>query len=347
MSGCGSRPESAEREAKAPDLLSTEGEVGRLPEEPLVVGEGERRIVLTPSRGRAGELCVKATASEGDGTARRCLGPGSPDPVVAFVGLGGPSDKRVDWTSLIGLARGDVERVTLELQSGPPRSLDLRRWPGFGWSGFSLEPGASGTVTVDMLGRKEVNRPNYLQAFDARGRKLMDLELSWVYGPCERDAPCEGPVPLRRWQDVQDPFVGADSPASQRAKEIALRDPLVGELLSGRRYAFRPSSDWIDCDGSPIGVILEVQVSDPIDYEGDFPFVTFNHKSGKPYYQAIWHLSVRNATELLLHVDLRENRVVEVDPTYSDDVQVVEHEVVKEPEVPDDGLDCEGDPIRD
>ena len=50
---------------------------------------------------------------------------------------------------------------------------------------------------------------------------------------------------------------------------------------------------------------------------------------------------------LLLHVDLRENRVVQVDPTYSDAVKVVEHEVVKEPEVPDDGLDCEGDPIGD
>ena len=349
-SGCGSRSESAEREAKPTDASRTEGKVGRLPEEPFVVGEGERKIVLTPSRGPDGELCVKATTSDGEGTSRRCLGPGPPDPVVAFVGLGGPSKKRVDWTSLIGLARDDVERVTLQLQSGPPRALDLRRWPGFGWSVFSLDPGASGTMTVDMLGRKEVNRPNHLQAFDAKGRKLMDLELSWVYGPCEGDVPCEGPVPLKRWQDVQDPFVGASgsvSQASQRAKEVALRDPLVRELLSGRRYVFSPSGDWLDCDNSRIGVVLEVQVSDPIDYEGDFPFVTFNHKSGKPYYQAIWHLSVRNATVLLLHVDLRENRVVQVDPTYSDAVKVVEHEVVKEPEVPDDGLDCEGDPIGD
>jgi hypothetical protein len=108
-----------------------------------------------------------------------------------------------------------------------------------------------------------------------------------------------------------------------------------------------PSSDWVDCDNSSIGVGLEVFVTDPIDYEGDFPFLSFNHKSGKPYYQFIWHLSVRNATGLLLSVDLRRNRVVEVDPTYSEDVQVVEHEVVEEPEVPDDGLDCEGDPIRD
>jgi hypothetical protein len=50
---------------------------------------------------------------------------------------------------------------------------------------------------------------------------------------------------------------------------------------------------------------------------------------------------------MLVHVDLRQNRVVAVDPTYSDDVQVLEHEVVKEPEVPDDDLDCEGDPIGD
>lgn len=348
--GCGAGSESEEREANVPDLLGGEGKVGRLPKEPFAVGEGDRRVVLTPSRGRDGELCVKATASEGEGTSRRCLSPGPPDPVVAFVGLGGPTKKRVDWTSLIGLARGDVERVTLQLQSGPVRTLELRHWSGFGWTGFSLEPGASGMVTVDLLGRKEVNRPNFLQALDARGRTLMDLELSWVYGPCEGNTPCKGPVPLKRWQDVQDAFVGAGgagSEADRRARELALGDPLVGELLSGRRYVFGPSSSWVDCDNSHIGLVLEVHVTDPIDYEGDFPFVTFNHKSGKPYYQAVWHLSVRNATALLVHVDLRQNRVVEVDPTYSDDVQVVEHEVVKEPEVPADGLDCEGDPIGD
>ena len=350
MSGCGGRPESAEPEAKAPALLGDEGKVGRLPEEPFVVGEGDRRIVLTPSRGRDGELCVKATTSGGEGTSPRCLGPGPPDPVVAFVGLGGPSDKRVDWASLIGLAREDVARVTLQLQSGPTRTLDLRRWPGFGWSGFSLEPGASGRVTVDLLGRKEVNRPNLLQAFDTKGRMLMELELSWVYGPCETNAGCEGPVPRKRWQDVQDPFVGqtgVESRASRRAKEIALRDPLLGELLSGRRYVFSPAGDWLDCDNSRIGVFFEIHVADPIDYEGEFPFLSFNHKSGEPYYEGIWRLSVRNATDILVHVDLLQNRVAEVDPTLSDDVQVVDHEVVKEPEVPDDDLDCEGDPIGD
>ena len=349
MSGCGSGPQSAEREAKAPNLLRTGGKVGRLPEEAFVVGEGEQRIVLTPSRGPGGELCVKATTSDGAGTGSRCLGPGLPDPVVAFVGLGGPSDKKVAWTSLIGLARSDVARVMLQLQSGSPRTLRLRRWPGFNWTGFTLEPDAGGTMTVDMLGTRDINRPNALQAFDARSRKLMDLELSWVYGPCE-DVPCEGTASSQRWQDVQDPFVGAsgaDPESTRRAEEIALRDPLVRRLLGGRRYVFMPSSDWVDCDNSSIGVGLEVFVADPIDYEGDFPFLSFNHKSGKPYYQLIWHLSVQNATDLLLSVDLRRSRVVEVDPTYSDEVRVVEHEVVKEPEVPDDGLDCEGDPIGD
>jgi len=56
---------------------------------------------------------------------------------------------------------------------------------------------------------------------------------------------------------------------------------------------------------------------------------------------------VRNSTSLLLSVDLRRNRVAEVDPTYSDDVRVVQHEIVKEPEVPDDGLDCDGQPETD
>jgi hypothetical protein len=350
MPGCGSRPESRGPEAKPPNLLHVGGKVGRLPEEQFAVGEGSRRVVLTPTHGSSGQLCVKATTSTGSGTRRRCLGPGMPEPLVAFVGLGGPDKNRVDWASLIGLARGDVARVTLQLQSGSPRRLKLRHWPKFEWTGFFLEPGAGGTMTVDMQGRNEVNRPNELQAFDAKGHKLMDLELSWVYGPCESDVPCEGPIPVRQWHDVQDPFMGAsgaDPESSGRAKEIALRDPLVARLLAGRRYVFMPSSDWVDCDNSSIGVGFEVYVADPIDYEGDFPFLSFNHKSGKPYYQAIWHLSVRNSTSLLLSVDLRRSRVVEVDPTYSDNAQVAEHEIVKEPEVPDDGLDCDGQPVTD
>jgi hypothetical protein len=349
MSGCGGRSESSEPETKPPNLLRTESKVGRLPEEPFAVGVGDRKVVLMPSRGSDKELCVKATVSSGNGTRPRCLGPGLPDPLVAFVGLGGPSDKEVDWSSLIGFARSDVARVTLDLQSGPPRTLKLRRWPGFNWAGFSFEPGAGGTKITDRLGTREVNRPNQLQAFDANGRLLMDLELSWVYGPCEMN-PCEGPAVRGRWQDVQDPFAGAsgaDPESTRRAKELALRDSLVARLLSGRRYVFMPSSDWVDCDGSSIGVGLEVHVADPIDHEGDFPFLSFNHKSGKPYYVAILHLAVQNATDLLLSVDLRRNRVVEVDPTYSDDVRVVEHEIVKEPEVPSDNLDCDGQPVTD
>jgi hypothetical protein len=205
-------------------------------------------------------------------------------------------------------------------------------------------------MTVDMLGTQEVNRPNELLAFDAKGRKLMDLELSWVYGPCERDAPCDDSMPAQRWVEVQDPFVGASGATSgptARAKEIALRDPLVARLLAGRRYAFGPSSDWVDCDNSRIGVGLEIHLAEPADYEEDFPFLTFNHKSGKPYYQTVWHLSVRNASDLLLSIDLQRSRVVEVDPTYSDDVQVLENEVVKEPDVAPDNLDCDGQPITD
>jgi hypothetical protein len=349
VSACGSRTETSEPKAKPPNLLRTGTSVGRIPKEPFVVGEGDRKSVLVASRDAAGELCVKATASNGRGTDRRCLGPGLPEPLVAFVGIGGRSEKKVDWASLIGFARKDVVRVSLRLQGGPRRTLKLRHWPGFDWAGFSLEPGAGGTMVVDALGNKDINRPNDLQAFDAKGRMLMDLELSWVYGPCEKDTPC-GAVPLKPWQDVQDPFVGAsgaDPAASQRAKEVAMRDPLVARLLSGRRYVFMPSSDWVDCDNSRIGVGLEVYVADPIDAEEDFPFVSFNHKSGKPYYQAIWHLSVRNATDILLSVDLRKRRVVEVDPTLSDDVRVVENHIVKEPDVPDDNLDCDGQPVTD
>jgi hypothetical protein len=332
--------------------VRSENEVGRLPSVSFAVGERNRRVVLEPTKDKTGELCVSASIADQPGTPPRCLGPGLPEPLVAFVGLGGKSAKRVDWTSLIGLARGDVDRVVLRLQSGPPRTLKLRRWPGFHWLGFTLEPGASGTDVVDRLGAREVNRPNELTAYDARGQTLMDLELSWVYGPCEHDAGCNVADTGKEWQDVQDPYVGASGAASEpsrRAEELVLRDPLVARLLDGRRYAFMPSSDWQDCDGSSIGVVLEVNVSDPITYEGDFPFVSFNHKSGKPYFEGIWHLAVRNATLLDISVDLRRSKVVMVDPTAGEDVQVgqAKSHIVKEPAEPDDNFDCEGNPIGD
>jgi hypothetical protein len=350
--GCGSHPRASNPKLKTPNLLRNRDTVGRVPKEPFVVGQGDRRVALMPSKGGSGELCVKATTRDGSATQRRCLGPGLPDPVVAFVGIGGTSEKRVEWASLIGLARGDVARITLGLQSGPPRRLELRRWPGFEWSGFSLEPGAGGTTSADRLGGRDVNRPNNLQAFDAKGRKLMDLELSWVYGPCEQDTPCKASVPPKKWQDVQDPFVGAsgaDRAASQEAKEIALQDPLVARLISGRRYVFMPSSDWVDCAYLSIGAVLEVYVADPIAYEGDFPFASYNHASGKPYDESVWHLAVRNATDLLLDVDLHRKKVVGVDPTFSDDVRVDEAKshVVKKQAVPDDNLDCDGNPETD
>jgi hypothetical protein len=350
MSGCGSRAPASKPEA-APDLLRADDAVGVLPDETLAVGEGEKRVVLVPSKGNAGQLCVLARIA-GKHTALRCLGPGLPDPAVAFVGLGGKTPKRVGWASLIGLAREDVDRVSIQMQSGR-LTPKLRRWPGFKWSLFSLEPGAGGTMSTDLVGGREVNRPNALTAFDAKGRKLIDLELSWVYGPCEQDdAACTGSVPAKSWQDVQDPFVGAsgeDSVASRNARKIALRDPVVARLLAGRRYVFMPSSDWVDCGNSPIGVFLQVYVADPIAYEGDFPFESYNHASGKPYDESVWHLAFRNATVLDVSVDLHRKEVVGVDPTDSDDVQVDESKshVVKEPAVPDDNLDCEGNPETD
>jgi hypothetical protein len=69
----------------------------------------------------------------------------------------------------------------------------------------------------------------------------MDLELSWVYGPYE-EMPCEGTASSQRWQDVQDPFVGAsgaDPESTQRAQEIALQDAEVPD-------------DGLDCEGDPI-----------------------------------------------------------------------------------------------
>jgi hypothetical protein len=131
-SGCGAQDEDTAPAGKPANGLQNVGKVGRLPTKPFSVGEGQRRVVLIPSGDGAGNLCVRATTPAGGGIERRCLGPGMPDPVVAFVGIGGPTPKRVDWASLIGLAREDVARVTLQLQNGSPRHSSFGGGPASG-----------------------------------------------------------------------------------------------------------------------------------------------------------------------------------------------------------------------
>jgi hypothetical protein len=343
-SGCGSRAQSSRPEAPPPSLATAGDTVGVIPKETLAVGQGDRRVVLVATKGNGGQLCISAKTGHKQ-TDLRCLGPGLPDPAVAFVGIGGKSPKDVEWASLIGLAREDVERVSVQMQTGRPLRPKLRRWPGFKWSLFSLEPGAGGTFSSDAIGTMEINRPNELIGTDAKGWTLIDLSLGWVYGPCESDAPC--PSGTGRWADVQDPFIGAsyaDSESSAKAKAVALRDPLVRRLLAGRRYWFGPSSAWDDCEGSPLGAGFEVHVADPIDYEGDFPTVAFDRQADEPYAEGVWHLAFSNASLIDLTVDLRRRRVVDVDPTLSDNVEIDQGRShwVKEPEVED--IDCDGNP---
>jgi len=327
--GCGSRSQTARPGNPPPDLLAVGDTVGRAPDTTFAVGEGKRRVVLVAAKGKSGERCVSAT-SHVSRTPVHCLGPGLPDPVVVFVGFGGKVNGHAESAPVIGFARADVVRVSITMQNDRSLTPKLKRWPGFKWSGFALEPGAGGESVTDLLGTREPNQPVELFAYDAEGRKLMDLDLAGVSWNAETP------------QDA----LGRDSPADVQAKLIALRDPLVRRLLAGRKYWLGAPAAWLDCDNSSIGAFFEVYVPEPFAYEGDLPFVDFNRKSGKPYLEGVLHLAVSNAHLIYLHVDIHRRHVVSIDPT-GDDVHVEEYRVVKEPPMKPDHVDCEGNPEGD
>jgi hypothetical protein len=102
-----------------------------------VVGLGLRLIT---ARGPGGTPCVSFITEAGGARQFSCLDSANGDALVRFAASGGSTVNKTDWTTLVGLARSDVSRVTLVTQDGSERTLELNRWRGFAYS--AGEPGA-------------------------------------------------------------------------------------------------------------------------------------------------------------------------------------------------------------
>lgn len=100
-------------------------------------GQGMR---LMAARAVGGEPCVAMVTTTGMARSFRCLSsqPGG-GALLRYVADGGTTIGKVEWVSLVGLARSDVARVTLVTQSGAERPLNLNRWRGFTYSADSKD----------------------------------------------------------------------------------------------------------------------------------------------------------------------------------------------------------------
>jgi hypothetical protein len=96
------------------------------------------RLRLITARGPNRAPCVSFITESGGAGQFSCFDSSSGEgALVRFAFSGGSIVNKTDWTTLVGLARSDVSRVTMLTQNGNERSLALNRWRGFTYSAAS------------------------------------------------------------------------------------------------------------------------------------------------------------------------------------------------------------------
>jgi hypothetical protein len=114
---------------------------------------------LMTARGSDGKPCVSFVTDRGGAREFSCFDADTEKgALVRFVGDGGTTLGKVEWVSLVGLARSDVARVTLVTQGRAERELPLNGSRGF-------------TYSADT----EPEFPTNLRAYDAAGSLIEEM----------------------------------------------------------------------------------------------------------------------------------------------------------------------------
>jgi hypothetical protein len=117
-----------------------------------------RGLKLITARGADGAPCVSFITESGGARQFSCLDSADEGALVRFAASGGATIHKTDWTTLVGLARSDISRVTVMRQDGSERTLPLNRWGGFTYSADDPEA-----------------FPTTLRAYDAAGSLIEEL----------------------------------------------------------------------------------------------------------------------------------------------------------------------------
>jgi hypothetical protein len=129
----------------------------------VVVGGGfGSRMRLITARGPGGAACFSFVTDSGVARQFSCLtSPSGGGALVRFVGDGGATLGKVEWTSMVGFARSDVARVTLVRRDGSEQELALNASRGFSYSTDTDAAFPKSLRAYDAAGSLIENLPTY------------------------------------------------------------------------------------------------------------------------------------------------------------------------------------------
>lgn len=295
----------------------------------LFLRDGDNGVELLLVRTKDGRFCtthgLSATGERpGLSATLDCPLEGALRPYVATEG---PNARTLRKAAVLGLARPDVARVDLELAGGGHEQLELRSVERTDWRAYAY--GFSSRLPVALV------------AYESEGDVLARIDLTaHVRSLCsalESDETC----PDKPWFEAVNALEKTVEPVSvsdlDRARQIIAADPLLSQLLAGRRYRVEAPLPWSDCDYAPIGLGVEVRLREPAAFEADWPQLA----DGDPYGTAIVHFRAEGVTFFQVWIDLRNDRVAGIEPTNDDGApQISRVRVVNKPEDAGSGSDC-------
>ena len=272
------------------------------------VGTGYRRVRLLIGRGHGDRLCVTGVAGTRRPGGFRCLARWDRAPLLVRIGVGGRSRARPDWLSLVGLVRREVDHVTVETQLLERKPVPLRDVAGFAYRVFALPPV-----------RRE--RPYFVRAHDRAGGVMQRIDTGWAdRSPCmqKKEQECRRPADRRgKWSAARDPFELAQTTfvrhgGGTRSKRLVTAHPVVRQLVAGQPFSFDAVAEWSRCNGRRIGAVVELQLSRPVDFEGDVPVQGNAIKTA--YKEGTAHLRVTGFVIWRIYVDLNRGKLVGIYP---------------------------------
>jgi hypothetical protein len=208
---------------------------------------------------------------------------------------------------------GGELRIVLDAPGQPRGALNFyeRALPMEGWSIVGRSRGQN-PVRADEPAYGSFCKAGVVPMLDVVATAMFDgragVRLSARFGGA---GPCDAPAPRNVIPPAERPNLSAEQEA--RARRLTLDDPRVSEILAGRGYGVGPIAAWHTAkDLRLIGAVVVLTLDEPLTLRYDWPIVAYDEteESFPPYEEGLMRITIRDATQIAIHVDLNQDRVV-------------------------------------